>query len=186
MSAMNISTEFSNACRAVRQRHLDHVKSLGISATTITEHALRFRAMGFGVTCGTIGEDGLYIPGDGPSMIVLPIVEEGGLVDLVAWRTAQPGRWGLRTGLRWALGADNLCAFGQWSDCIALHDNPLGWLRAGCDGGCVVDWDAPEVEKLAGWSKIETSRRVANILRPRLARPRPIPEIVSMEAQNAE
>lgn len=182
---MSISSEFSNACRAVRQRHLDHVKSLGISTQTITGHALRFRAMGFGVTSGTFGGDGLYVPGDGPAMIVLPIMEGGDLVDLVAWRTTHPCRWGLRTGVGWALGADNLCAFGQWSDSVTLHDSPLEWLRAGCEGGCVVDWNAPEVEKLAGWAKIETSRRVASVLRPRLARPRPIPEIISVEACNA-
>lgn len=182
---MNLSSEFADACHAVCNAHLNRLRDLGVLPATIASYPERFGLMGFGVLHGAINEHGYFLPGSGPTHIVQPVSEGGNLVDMVAWRSTQPYRWGLLSGTGWALGADNLANFGTWANYVVLHDSPLDWLRADCEGGCVIDWDAPEVEQLADWARIDASPRVANVLRPRLERPRQYPEIISKEARNA-
>lgn len=182
---IDLHSEYRLATAAVRQPHLDRIRELGVHPTTIAEHALRFRFMGFGILNGTIDSGGHFVPGDGPAHVVQPVIEGGELADLVAWRSLQPSRWGLRGGKGWALGADTLSNFGSWANSTTLCESPLDWLRLGCAGGCIVDWDAPEVETLAGWETIETSASLALALRSRIERSRRIPDIIAKDLRNA-
>lgn len=182
---MNIEAEFMQACRAVRQAHLNRLRDLGVMPATIAGYPARFGSMGFGVLDGTINQDGYFVPGCGPTHIVQPVSDNAKLIDMVAWRSAQPFHWGLRAGHGWALGAANLSNSDYWSNDVALHDSPLNWLRAGCDGLTIIDWDASEVDMLSCCEEVVAPTLLACVLYARLARPRQLPKIISMESRNA-
>lgn len=170
---MSLSAEMDRAGRDVRQVHLDRLRSLGVSGATIADMGLTYWPFGV-VKAETIG-GGLYQPGNGITHIVLPVLEGGDLIDLCAFRTTAPESWLLRRGNGWCLGYD----YGVGSvDPVQLHATPLGWLRAGGDGLCVLDWGARSVSYLDTIERVicadnETAQLLTNALR----RPVRLPEI---------
>ena len=62
------------------------------------------------------------------------------LVDLLAFRLNAPERWWLRIGAaQLVLGKDQFLDAMASSSNITLHDTPLQWLRAECEGACPLD-----------------------------------------------
>ena len=76
---------------------------------------------------------------DGNPAIIVPAMDGGGLVDLVAFDPRRPGRWHVRLGACPLLGIDNM---GLWLEPLRLWRSPLGYLRAKLQGAVVLTWPA--------------------------------------------
>jgi hypothetical protein len=61
----------------------------------------------------------------------------GELIDLIAWHPKRPDRWALRTGAAAWLG----CIEPQYLNPtrVQVWRSPLNWLRADCEGLCILD-----------------------------------------------
>lgn len=139
MNSRELQAELFSAAARVTQGHLDRLRGLGVSPATIA--ALGRSYVPFGVVNLTTESTGTYQPGDGAAHIVQPVVEDGELIDLVAWHTLRPGRWWLRNGVGWAINPEGLGEFDRWGDGPpVLHASPLDWLRAGGTGSVILDW----------------------------------------------
>lgn len=167
----------ANAGEAATFLHFTHlVETFGVPQATAAE--LRLRHWGWGVVSATDAGDGLFYPGEGPLHLVLPVYEAGELVDLCAFRSADPTRWLLRTGCGWALGLEDGFERLTWREVVPLAVSPLEWLQAGADGLCVLDWDAPEIHDLLAVPHLVcSSPELANHLKRSLAKPVRFPEI---------
>ncbi|PJG48323.1 hypothetical protein CAF53_08780 [Sphingobium sp. LB126] len=176
----DLSSELQSAAARVEQRHLDRLIALGISGGTIAEMGLR--GPPFGMVRGVDVGAGLYEPGDGPECVVIPVHAEGTLIDLVAFRTDQPTRWRLRTGLGWALGADQIYVPSWDNEPLQLWRSPLDWLRNDGVGITVLDWDAPELRDLLMVESIAADNDVGNRLLDILARPTRLPKLIVRKA----
>lgn len=189
MTSADLKAEFEAAVDRVRQSHLDRLQALNVTPAAIAH--LNLSGPAFGVVNADPDRDGLYQPGEGPLHLVMPVHEGGGLVDLVAWRSDDPTRWWLRTGLGWLLNAD-ACIASRWDgDHLTLHATPLDWLRAGEGGaweagGVVLDFDAPDLRALRCFDTITCATDwLAATLRRSLAKPARMPTISIMEARHA-
>lgn len=150
----DLQAELFAAAGRVKQRHLDHLRGLGVAPSTIAN--LGQGQVSFGIVDAMPEAGGLYQPGEGAAHICQPVTSGGVLVDLVIWRAARPDRWWLRVGNGWALNGDDLDAIFRWGGPPPLlHLTPLDWLRAGGDGSVILDWDAPELPRLRLHSAIE-------------------------------
>ncbi len=70
----------------------------------------------------------------------LDAVEDPELVDLIAFRTDDPGCWWYRNGeLGLVLGEDRYLAAIEAGASLRLFDSPLAWLRGGCAGAVFLD-----------------------------------------------
>lgn len=101
-----------------------------------------------------IDSAGLYQPNgiSGLPVIILPIMESGDLVDLLAFSPRAPDSWALRRGAARLLGAGNIPRDADWQSGerqVQIFANPLEWLIAGGSGICVLAWDARAVRELA-------------------------------------
>lgn len=181
---IDLEAEYAAAVAAVRQPHLDRLAELGVRAFTVARINLAYPA--FGVMTGEIDRHGQFIAGDGAVHIVQPVVEGEGLVDLVAWRSSNPQRWGMRTALGWLLNADT-CFASRWDGHeLHLHASPLAWLKADALGGVILDWDAPDIGWLRGFECVRCGDAVlAATLRRSLAKPQKTPLIMMEEARLA-
>ena len=181
---IDLSNEMRAAGQASTLLHFKHLLALGVPRATVAE--LRRNDWGWGIVKAVDVGDGLYRPGDGPLNLVLPVFDDGDLIDLVAFRSGSPGDWKLRTGLGLALGLEHGWERHQWDDEVKLSLTPLGWLRNGCDGLCIVDWDAPDISMLASVpSIICPTRESAAHLRQALTRPQQLPPITVKEMRLA-
>jgi len=98
--------------------------------------------------------DGSWNPVDagGSQALILPILDAGMLVDMVAFSPRSPDQWALRRGDGRLLGADQLSGCGDWQTGVRevrVFANPMEWLIAGGDGICVLVWDDRAVRELA-------------------------------------
>ena len=184
MTRPDLHKELAAAGAATTLLHFRHIVRLGVLMATLA--GLRLDSWGWGVQRSVDVGDGLYCPGDGPLHLVLPVWEDGNLVDLVAFPTTNPCDWRLRTGLGLALGLERGWERFQWQDEVTLSVDPLDWLRNGADGLCVVDWDAPDIAMLASLPSISCpSREAASQLRRALTRPQSLPSIFVKETRLA-
>jgi hypothetical protein len=189
MRSRDLEAELFSGADRVRQPHLDRLGALGVTPAAVA--ALNRDWPAFGVVEAEVGTDGLFTPGGGLVHIVMPVVDGGALIDLVAWRSDNPLRWWLRTGLGWLLNADP-CLASRWdAQHLTLHSSPLDWLRA-CDqgaweaGGVVLDFDAPDLAALRNYDTIVCSdERVTALLKRTLAKPSRLPAILTKEVRDA-
>ena len=72
---------------------------------------------------------------DGEEALIVPVFEEGVLVDLAC--LLGKDEWFLRTGNGVVLGYDSLDD-GWFGNPLVIFRSPLDWLRSGCEGVCVV------------------------------------------------
>jgi hypothetical protein len=189
MRTRDLEAEWNAAVSRVKQPHLDRIRSLGVSPAAVA--ALGATQPAFGVVHADPGADGLYVPGDGPLHVVMPVFEHDALIDLVAWRSDAPTRWWLRSGLGWLLNTDASFA-SRWDGAsLKLHATPLDWLRAGAEGAwnagaVVLDWDAPDVDSLRSFGEITCGTRwLAATLKRALTKPARLPIIHAGEALRA-
>lgn len=133
--------EWSAATSAVRQRHLDPLRlRYGIAPPTILDR--------LGVARVRVEGDCYEPDDDGVEMVLVasfaapPRLPDGRwrapneVVDLVAFRPADPGRWWTRCGIVAGLGEESLSDFGDAP--VPAWRSPLAWLRAGAAGICPV------------------------------------------------
>jgi hypothetical protein len=105
-------------------------------------------------------------------------MEDGCIIDLIAFKPDDPDAWCNRVGNCWALGMDDInTARDAWGS-LFLHPTPLDWLRSGGRGACVVEWNHEARSTLRNVGEIDvTSPKFAQALRLELARPPRLPEI---------
>lgn len=174
--SVDLERELREAAHAVTHAHLRRLVALGVGWPTLGE--LGRDHIGFGVVHAVDAGDGLYHPGEGDLHLLLPVYENGELADLVAFRSADPNRWLLRTGCGWALGLEEGLARHTWGDPVPLSVSPLEWLQGSAEGVCILDWDAPEVHYLADIPHLVcSSDALATRLRTALAKPVRFPTI---------
>jgi hypothetical protein len=182
----DLEAEFAAAQRALKNEHLRVLERLGVSRKTLAEFN---RYCGFGVVRAAEhpSEPGLYIlDAEGAPHLVLPVWEDGALVDLVGFRPGSANRWLLRTGLGWCLGVERGLERHTWGDRVSLAVSPLDWLRGNTEGLCILDWDAPEVHYLKGVPHLICSNEhQAAMLRSALTRPVYLPTISIKETRLA-
>lgn len=181
---VDLTAELRSAGRASTLLHFMQLVGLGVPRATVAE--LRREDWGWGITRAFDVGDGLYCPGDGPLHLILPVLDDGDLIDLVAFRSGNPADWKLRTGQGLALGLERGWERHYWENEVTLSLTPLDWLRNGTDGLCVLDWDAPEISMLASLPGISCQTpRLAAQLRQALTRPQPLPPIIVKELRHA-
>lgn len=187
LRSRDLQTELSAAAGRVEQRHLDHIRALGIAPATIARLGSN-RLPAFGVVNAEIDRRGYYQPCEGPAHIVMPVTEGGDLVDLVAWRTTQPERWWLRFGTGWAIGADDLGEVDRWGGPAPMvYGSPLDWLRADCRGSVILDWSRDVMVALQNHAAIDCANSaLAATLRDAIAQTVRLPKIaVTKEIRHA-
>jgi hypothetical protein len=173
----HISHEIRDLSLSASPLLLRRLRALGVSQSTIAQMGARHY---FGGSTRVIDiDDGLYAPSDeGTPHLVLPVFEDGELVDLVAFSSDQPMAWLLRLGVGWSLGLIDGLERHSWQDEVRLWASPLDWLRADCDGLCILDWSAPEVLELARLPSIRCQdKTLAERLKEALSRPYRLPVI---------
>lgn len=173
----DISRELRDLSLAARPPLLHRLTALGVSWPTIANMGDRHY---FGGSARVIDvDDGLYAPSaDGEPHLILPVFERRNLVDLIAFTSNKPLAWLLRLGLGWSLGLLDGLEHHSGKDEVRLWATPLDWLRAGCDGLCILDWSAPDVRELTRLSRIHCQNRaLSEVLKEALARPNRLPEI---------
>ena len=175
MKQLDLINEIENACRGVKQAHLDRIRALGVTSTTIATLGA-FQAP-FGVmNCEAIG-GGIFQPGGDTPYIVQPVFDDGVMIDIVAWRTVDPQSWLWRTGSAWALNTDAIAANSWQDEPLSIDATPLDWLRNGATGLCILNWDAPEIRQLLRVKAIAADQHIARQLRAALLKPAYFPDI---------
>lgn len=175
----DIALEMETAAKRLTAHHLRHLTPLGFS-TQVIAHLTHYGMLG-AVTVAFDG--GLWFPEEGgTSLLVTPLEEDGAVVDIIAFNPKVPARWAARTGVGWALGTDSLREIEQaWDDserCLLLQATPTDWLRSGCHGISVVQWNDEARRTLLQIPKLEVQdRKYAQTVRLELTRPPRIPEI---------
>jgi hypothetical protein len=179
--AINLPSELRRAAEAVTQSTIDRLRALGVRVEWLADYP----TYPFGVLRAEAVGDGLFqASNDGSPHLILPVLEDGELVDLIAFRAADPGGWLLRSGEGWCLGlADGLSSL-VWRDAVNLHATPLDWLRAEGDGLCILDWSAAlDIRQLDVLPHIICAdQTTADNLRRAMTRPVRLPRISVMGA----
>lgn len=129
-------------------------------------------------------------PTDGGSAVVLVPVSWGNhpwgfdLVDLVAFRPAEPSRWYFRSDMGDVLGLDAIDRAVITESPLILRVNPLEWLRAGATDAVILDWSSPIQFYLLDVPQILTTPRTAARVRAALDGHGRCPEIRIMETRS--
>ena len=123
----------------------------------------------------------------GVSALIMPVMEDGAVTDLIAWRSLAPDAWLWRTMQGWALGIDEIEYPPLWDGFkeISLHPTPLSWLQAGGNGSVILDWSAiTQIRKLAMFDTIRCDHpTVQKQLSAILNQPERKPKIVGTGAK---
>jgi len=175
---MSLRDDMDRGMSNVRNVHIQHLLGLGVPGASIAR--LGERQMPFGVL--SIGHDdaGVWWPDDeGRPCVVVPVVERGEVIDVVAFNSSEPHRWWWRLGNASMLGADllNTC-FPEGG--LRIVSTPLHWIAAAGEALCVLNWSAPDTEfsPLRDWDVLHVdSPLLAERLRKRLSRPLHVPTI---------
>jgi hypothetical protein len=138
----NLEAEWRTCHAGVRQRHIDAaIHRYGIPAVTLADHCAVAR----------IAPEGTHWrpDSDGIEALVVAVwafaprdadgrwVTDNQVVDLVAFRPAEPSRWWVRTGFATCLGEWSIPTLSD--DPVHVWRTPLAWLRAGTSGICILD-----------------------------------------------
>jgi hypothetical protein len=182
----DLDREMDRACASVGQRHIDAMLALGVTNDAIAELGRLQPPFGVGQISDIGGGFFTFFPG-GQSRVIIPIMEEGEIIDLIAWQTCAPGKWLWRNGLGDYLGRD-LIAKSQWAShhVLKLVATPLDWLRAGGNAVCILNWKAPrsELERIRFVEEIiVTDAALGSRIAKLMATPRPIPRITTIMNQ---
>lgn len=168
--------EMQAAANGLELTQLRVLRGLGLPAPELHADGM------IGVSRGLIDKRDFWAPDEsGSRLLVTPLIEDGAVVDLVAFDPKQPNAWFLRTGHGWALGADTIArASSYWpgDEPLVLHATPMEWLASGCEGACVSQWtdEARRTIRMLHACEVRSSE-FARALRLELTRPPRIPEI---------
>jgi hypothetical protein len=105
-------------------------------------------------------------------------INDGGIVDLLAFHPAHPHRWALRVGTAVWLGAVEPQHFGPAA--VRIRRTPLKWLRADCDGLVLLSDDRRDQYRILSSLKsiVAEDAEHADAVRGVLARPWRSPPVV--------
>lgn len=175
----DLHSEMLWGTRSITQVHLNRLRTLGALDA--------FADMGETNPVGIVRAEpvgsGLYQPGEGVPHIVLPVVEDGELIDLCAFRSSQPDEWLMRVGNGWALGLHKGIGAYMWGVPPHIFRTPLDWMRGGCRGLCVLDWRSSELFQLDVFETVTVAdEQTAQLLDKAMRRPVRVPNIQVMEA----
>ncbi len=145
MMTVGLAAEFDLAYRNRTQEHRQHLAEAGISFQAM------LRAGDLGVE--RINASGrLYMPSsEGFPAVILAIwspsppsiycaVEDPEIVDLIALRTDDPGRWWYRMGEPGLfLGEDCYLDAIDRDMPLNVFESPVAWLRGDCNGSVILD-----------------------------------------------
>jgi hypothetical protein len=187
LSRPDLNAEMVGASRSFSFLHCKRLQSLGVPWETVCELTGEGAV---GVITASEGEDQTFYPDpDGTPQLVVPVIEGGEMVDLVAFRSNNPGGLLLRNGLGTALGLERGIEPYTWqlpSEAVPLHKTPLDWLRARRAGVVIIDWLAPDLRDLCGIPRIVCEdHALADRLRSALTRPTYLPDIQIKEMRLA-
>ncbi|HJQ58018.1 MAG TPA: hypothetical protein VJ890_14000 [Vineibacter sp.] len=74
--------------------------------------------------------------------LIMPAMDDGDVVDLIAWQPDRPEQLYRRDGLAWCIGSDAyesaLCQ--KRASPLAVHGNVYSWLKASGAGVLIVHW----------------------------------------------
>jgi hypothetical protein len=175
---MSLDDDCARALANTRQLHLDHLRALGVTGEGLA--LLGLRQLPFGVERIDVDDAGRWWPApDGKPALLIPVMERGELIDIVAFRTSAPARWWWRIGCGSLLGAD-LLNDGWHEDALRIVSTPLQWLIEGGNAVCVLDWSCADYELSPMRDRVELACDSAMLgarLRKRLAQPRRVPRI---------
>ena len=175
MTSADLEAEMASSISRVRQEHIDRLLALGVPGASIAD--LGAIQPVFGISHAMPEPSRHYQPGDGPPHVVMPVLDMGDMIDLIAWRTTNPARWFWRTGLGWALGTDWLLP--RWDDGpVRLFATPLEWMAGAGQGMCILDWNAPEIREMAALESVETDEMVGRRLLSVLSTPARLPNMI--------
>lgn len=163
----------------VRQSHMDHVRSLGVSPEALA-HLGQYQ-LPFGMLPICTDDANRWWPDydEGRPAMVIPVYERGDLIDMVALSTTAPTRWFWREGCAEMLGYDVLNDVWPIGP-LHVVTTPIGWIAAAGRAVCILDWCLPDHEL----SPMRDRERLvcdtpllAARLRKHLSRPRKMPPI---------
>ena len=143
--AINRAADFDHAYRNRSQEHRQHLADVGITFQAM------LRAGDLGVErIATTGR--LYMPApDGFPALIMAIwspappsiycaIEDPEILDLIAFRTDDPGRWWHCIGEPdLILGEDRYLDATQTGAPLKVFDSPIAWLQGNCEGACILD-----------------------------------------------
>ena len=179
MKSADLENEMTTAAGRVQQDHLNRMMALGVPGAAIA--TVGAHQIAFGIALVSPEPSYFYQPGDGTLHVIMPVMEAGELIDLIAWRSSNPARWFWRTGLGWALGADYLSP--RWDDDpVRLFATPLDWLAGAGKGICILDWSAPEIRELSALDAIEADEMIGRKLMAILSKPVRVPRMIYRKA----
>ncbi len=142
---------------------ITRLRSFGIPEAAIFDLPLMI-----GVAKVQTFDSGFYEPNDdGEHVVIIAEGQRAGPVwdtldDLIAFRPQDPGHWWRRCGEVEILGAYNIRPEPVFP--LTIHETPLGWLRSGTRGVCIVDWSFdPERLLYAGPLEVESDQLKARL-----------------------
>lgn len=165
--------EMESILRGTNITDMQMFRSVGIPAPELYAAGL------VGAACIEVARNNSWQPVEsGRRCIIVPAVEHGIILDLIAFNPGDPDAWCSRVGNAWALGMDDITAARDAWKTLFIHPTPLDWLRSGGRGACVVEWTHEARMCLRDMGEIDvTSPKFAQALRLELARPPRLPEI---------
>ncbi|MBB4642353.1 hypothetical protein [Rhizorhapis suberifaciens] len=172
-----LNIEMQAASQRLQLRQMNLLRGLGLNAPAL----LTDNMIGT-VSTEVLNKDFWQQEESGKPMLVVPLIEDGQTIDLIAFDPLDPNGWYLKTGHGFALGAEAITDAVQGWDAsdqrLRMHATPLDWLRSGCDGCCVVQWTDEARAEVRHVRTLEVSSpTLARALRLELTRPPRIPEI---------
>lgn len=177
-AAMSLRDDCDRALANTRQAHIDHLLAIGVTGEAIV--TLGQYQLPFGIERIDTDDAGRWWPcADGKTALLIPVIERGEMIDIVAFRSSAPARWWWRDGCGALLGADLLNDVWPIGP-LRIVSTPLRWLAEAGNAVCILDWSCPDHELspmrdregLACDSAILAAR-----LRKRLSQPRRVPPI---------
>ena len=120
--------------------------------------------------------------------MIVPVYERGEMLDIIAFRTAEPTRIWRYVGVVDMLGYDVLNTIVWPGDRVRVVTTPLDWIAATGDAVCILDWTLPdrELSPMRDYAAVDCdSPMLAARLRKRLSQPRRMPQIIAMGAASA-
>lgn len=126
----------------------------------------------------------------GYEAIVLPVGNSNrlsGIVDLVAFQVHKPELYWQRNGYGSLLGWWNVEYCIHYDEQLTIHSNPLEWLKADCEGCCILDWSSNLGYWFSGINYFYCPKAITGIrLEHSFQRTNAMPEIRIGEFQDAE
>lgn len=182
---MKLERDLLAAQSNVRQSHIDRVLDLGLTSEAVAK--VGRNQLPFGVLRIATEKERWWPDPQGFWAMVVPVLENGREIDIVAFRTDQPTRWWWRIGCAPFLGADLLHSL--WDDGpLRIAATPLDWLREGGEALTILDWDAPyfDLIPLLNRERLMCADDLLAVrLRKRLANRPELPSIIARVASHA-